>query len=194
MSLKDSELGSFINFQSVPSNNLFSSYKSGTWYFVPTLTDLLNISIAVKLFISIKWSAAIWYSRYKSSISIFKLSFADHQDYAHELTALGQHYSLYEGMMNKWKEMYPQRILDVRYEDTVSDIQEQCVRLVGFLGLDFEPEMLEFYSNKRLVRTPSASQVRKPIYKSSVQAWKKYEQHLQPLVEALRSTHVITGE
>ena len=49
----------------------------------------------------------------------------------------------------------------------------------------FEPKMLEFYSTERLVRTPSASQVRKPIYKSSVQAWKKYEQHLQPLVEAL---------
>jgi hypothetical protein len=87
--------------------------------------------------------------------------------------------------MDQWKEMYPQRILDVRYEDTVSNIQEQCMRLVEFLDLDFEPEMLEFYSTKRLVRTPSASQVRKPIYQSSVQAWKTYEQHLQPLVEAL---------
>ena len=117
--------------------------------------------------------------------SIFKLAFADDQDYAHGLKSLGDHYRLYKGLMDQWKEMYPQRILDVRYEDTVSDIQEQCVRLVGFLGLDFEPEMLEFYSTKRLVRTPSASQVRKPIYQSSVQAWKTYEQHLQPLVEAL---------
>jgi hypothetical protein len=101
------------------------------------------------------------------------------------LKSLGDHYRLYKGLMDQWKEMYPQRILDVRYEDTVSNIQQQCVRLVEFLDLDLEPEMLEFYSTKRLVRTPSASQVRKPIYKSSVQAWKKYEQHLQPLVEAL---------
>ena len=117
--------------------------------------------------------------------SIFKLAFADDQDYAHDLKSLGDHYRLYKGLMDQWKEMYPQRILDVRYEDTVSNIQQQCVRLVEFLDLDLEPEMLEFYSTKRLVRTPSASQVRKPIYKSSVQAWKKYEQHLQPLVEAL---------
>ena len=117
--------------------------------------------------------------------SIFKLSFADHQEYAHELTALGRHYRLYEGMMDKWKEMYPHRILDVYYEDTVADIEAQCVHLVEFLGLAFEPEMLEFYSSERLVRTPSASQVRQPIYKTSVQAWKKYEQHLQPLVSAL---------
>jgi tetratricopeptide (TPR) repeat protein len=117
--------------------------------------------------------------------SIFKMAFADDQDFAHELKSLGDHYRLYKGLMDQWKKMYPQRILDVRYEDTVADIQEQCVRLVDFLGLAFEPEMLEFYSTKRLVRTPSASQVRKPIYKSSVQAWKKYEQHLQPLVKAL---------
>ena len=126
--------------------------------------------------------------------SIFKLAFADDQDFAHELKSLGHHYKLYKGLMDQWKEMYPQRILDVRYEDTVSNIQEQCVRLVEFLDLAYEPEMLEFYSTKRLVRTPSASQVRKPIYKSSVQAWKKYEQHLEPLLEALRSIDVITGK
>jgi len=117
--------------------------------------------------------------------SIFKLAFTDDQDYAHGLKSLGDHYRLYKGLMDQWAELYPQRILDVRYEDTVSNIQEQCVRLVEFLGLAFEPEMLEFYSTERLVRTPSASQVRKPIYKSSVQAWKKYERHLQPLAEAL---------
>ncbi len=117
--------------------------------------------------------------------SIFKLSFADDQDYAHDLTALGQHYTLYEGMMDAWKEMYHNRILDVHYEDTVADIEAQCVRLVEFLGLTFEPEMLEFYASERLVRTPSASQVRQPIYKSSVHAWENYEKHLQPLISAL---------
>ena len=119
--------------------------------------------------------------------SIFKLSFADHQDYAHELTALGHRYSLYQEMMEMWKETYTDRIMDVCYEDTVADLEAQCHRLVDFLGLAFEPKMLEFYASERVVRTPSASQVRQPIYKSSVQAWKKYEQHLQPLVSALEA-------
>lgn len=117
--------------------------------------------------------------------SIFKLAFADDQDFAHELKALGHHYKLYKGLMDQWKEMYPQRILDVHYEDTVTDLEAQCVRLVEFLGLAFEPKMLEFYATERLVRTPSASQVRQPIYESSVQAWKKYEHHLQPLIDVL---------
>ena len=47
-------------------------------------------------------------------------------------------------MMDVWKEMYPHRILDVHYEDTVTDIKAQCIRLVEFLGLVFEPTMLEF--------------------------------------------------
>ena len=41
--------------------------------------------------------------------------------------------------------MYPHRILDVYYEDTVAYIEAQCVHLVEFLGLAFEPKMLEFY-------------------------------------------------
>ena len=122
--------------------------------------------------------------------SIFKMAFADDQDFAHDLKSLGHHYKLYKGLMDQWKEMYPQRILDVHYEDTVSNIQGQCVRLAEFLGLIFEPRMLEFYSTERLVRTPSASQVRRPIYKSSVQAWKKYEPHLQSLVKAF--SHDVT--
>jgi hypothetical protein len=56
---------------------------------------------------------------------------------------------------------------------------------VEFLGLAFEPKMLEFYASKRVVRTPSASQVSQLIYKFSVQALKKYNQHLLPLVSAL---------
>ena len=120
--------------------------------------------------------------------SIFKLSFSDDQDYAHDLTALGQHYLLYEELMESWKVMFPDRVLDIHYEDTVADVKAQCLRLVEFLGVEYEPQMLEFYSSERLVRTPSASQVRKPIYKSSVKAWKKYEQQLQPLISAFGST------
>ena len=67
----------------------------------------------------------------------------------------------------------------------IADVETQCVRLVEFLGLAFQPKILEFYSSERQVTTPSASQVRQPIYKFSVQAWKKYDQHLQALCSAL---------
>jgi hypothetical protein len=54
-----------------------------------------------------------------------------------------------------------------------------------FLDLPFEKSVLNFHESKDLVRTPSTSQVRNPIYKSAVDAWKKYEDHLGPLIESL---------
>jgi hypothetical protein len=87
--------------------------------------------------------------------------------------------------MTQWETMYSSRILNVRYEDTVENIQTQCERLLNFLELDFDENMLSFYKSKRQVRTPSASQVRQPIYKTSVSAWKKYETHLQPLISGI---------
>ncbi|KUJ84492.1 hypothetical protein AWR36_001995 [Microbulbifer flavimaris] len=117
--------------------------------------------------------------------SIFKLPFAHNQEYSHSLAALAHHYRLYEDMMGCWRDLYPDRILDVRYEDTVADLESQARRMAAFIGIDFEQDMLSFYEAKRQVRTPSASQVRQPIYKSAVGAWRPYQKHLQTLIDAL---------
>ena len=61
----------------------------------------------------------------------------------------------------------------------------QARRMLDFLELPFEPAVLDFYKTKRVVKTPSASQVREPIYASSVGRWKPYEAFLGPLIEAL---------
>jgi tetratricopeptide (TPR) repeat protein len=117
--------------------------------------------------------------------AIHRIPFDKRQSYAHDLSALGQYYSRYSRMMNSWHSLFPGRILNVQYEDTVEDIEAQSRRLLGFLDLPFEEGVLSFYATKRVVKTPSASQVREPIYKSSIAAWKKYEKHLGPLIENL---------
>ena len=118
--------------------------------------------------------------------SIHRMPFDEKQTYAHSLKALGTYYTRYWRFMQAWHEMFPGRIIDCRYEDTVGDIEAQSRRLLAFLGLEFEEQVLEFHKTKRLVKTPSASQVRQPIYKDSVSAWKHYEKHLQPLVDSLK--------
>jgi hypothetical protein len=57
--------------------------------------------------------------------------------------------------------------------------------MLEFLDLSFEPGVLEFYKSRRLVKTPSASQVRQPIYQDALQSWRRYEKHLGPLINAL---------
>ncbi len=117
--------------------------------------------------------------------SIYKLPFAGAQSFAHDLKALGTKYSDYWKLMKQWQKMLSGRILDVQYEETVADIEAQSRRMFEFLDLPYEDSVLEFHKSKSLVRTPSASQVREPIYSDAVQAWKKYEAHLGPLIESL---------
>jgi hypothetical protein len=121
----------------------------------------------------------------QNCFSIHKMPFDKKQAYAHSLESLGMYYNRYWKLMQRWKAMFPGRILDVRYEDTVADIESQGRRMLDFLDLPFEQDVLDFHKTKRLVKTPSASQVRQPIYGDAVQAWKKYEKHLEPLFENL---------
>jgi tetratricopeptide (TPR) repeat protein len=121
----------------------------------------------------------------QNCFSIHKMPFDKKQAYAHSQQALGLYYNRYWKLMQRWKTLFPGRILDVRYEDTVADIEGQGRRMLEFLDLPFEDRVLDFYKTERLVKTPSASQVRQPIYGDAVQAWRKYEKHLDPLIDAL---------
>lgn len=117
--------------------------------------------------------------------AIHRIPFDLKQTYAHSLQGLGQFYSRYWELMQQWKRLFPDRILDVCYEDTVADVETQARRMLDFLDLPFQQAVLDYHKTERLVKTPSASQVREPIYRDSVEAWKKYESHLQPLLENL---------
>lgn len=118
--------------------------------------------------------------------AIHRMPFDEKQTYAHDLAALGKYYSRYWKLMQRWKVLFPGRILDVLYENTVDDIALQSQRILDFLELPFEDAVLEFHKTRRLVKTPSASQVREPIYRDSVKAWKKFEKHLGPLIDNLQ--------
>ena len=117
--------------------------------------------------------------------AIHRIPFDLRQTYAHSLAGLGRYYSRYWSLMQGWKALFADRILDVRYEDTVADVEGQARRMLDFLGLPFEDQVLDFHKTERLVKTPSASQVREPIYQDAVDAWRKHEKHLGPLIENL---------
>ena len=79
----------------------------------------------------------------------------------------------------------PGWILDVRYEDVIENQEAETRRILEHLDLPWEESCLSFHETKRSVQTASAGQVRKPLYRSSVARWKRYEKHLGPLIEAL---------
>jgi hypothetical protein len=76
-------------------------------------------------------------------------------------------------------------ILDVSYEAVVADPEGQTRRLLDFAGLPWDDRCLRFHENPRYVHTTSYSQVRQPLYASSVGRWRNYAGHLTPLRDAL---------
>ena len=79
----------------------------------------------------------------------------------------------------------PGRVHRVIYERMVDDTEAEIRALLAYCGLEFEHACLEFYNTERAIRTPSAHQVRQPIYKDSADEWRRYEKHLGPLKTAL---------
>jgi len=115
----------------------------------------------------------------------FKQLFARGQTFTYSLEDIGRYYRDYVILMDHWDRVLPGRVLRVEYEEMVADTENQIRRLLDYCGLEFEEECLRFYETKRAIRTPSAEQVRQPIYTQGLEQWRNYEQHLGPLKEAL---------
>lgn len=108
-------------------------------------------------------------------------------DFTYDLGDVGRYYARYIELMRHWHAVLPPgSILDLRYEDMVSDTEGQARRLLDYLGLPWDPHCLNFHENKRVVRTASAAQVRRPVYRSSVARWKHFQAHLEPLLEIVK--------
>lgn len=80
----------------------------------------------------------------------------------------------YQDLMQHWRSVLPRRFIDVDYEAMVADQETESRRLINWLGLEWDPACLEHYASDSLVRTASITQVRQPIYTSSVARWKAY--------------------
>ena len=84
-----------------------------------------------------------------------------------------------------WNKTIPQFIHNVNYEDLISNPESEIKNLLSFCDLDWERNCLEFYKNKRAIKTVSSAQVRKSLYNSSVGSYKHYEKFLTTLYSSL---------
>jgi len=120
-------------------------------------------------------------------VSCYCHHFSDAHSYSNDLHTLGQYYRSYELLMQHWAGALSLPILQVRYEDVVGDLEGEARRMIAHLGLEWNDACLDYHNTSRAVQTPSRWQVRQPIYKGSVERWRRYESQLGPLVEGLKS-------
>ena len=125
-----------------------------------------------------------------SVLSIYRQLFALsalHYRCAHSLEDLAQYVVCFHDVVQTYKrQLPPSRFTLVDYETLVEDPNGEIRRLLEFSGLEFEQACLDFQDNSAPVGTASLAQVRQPIYRSSVDRWKRYQSELEPALEVLR--------
>ena len=119
-------------------------------------------------------------------VSCFCKLFRQGQDQSSDLFELGRYYRDYARLMQHWREVLPLgTFCEVEYEQLVAETEQQAQRLIGYCGLAWDDACLAFYAQRRPVRTASITQVRQPIYTSSLERWRRFESFLDPLKEGL---------
>lgn len=119
-------------------------------------------------------------------LSGFTKLFKDDMPHSYDLADLGRYYRKYRQLMDHWEQVLPEGFMtSVHYEDVVADAEKEARRLIGFLGLPWDDRCVEFHKSERPVKTASVAQVRRPIYRTSLQRWRRYGAGLQPLIDAI---------
>jgi tetratricopeptide (TPR) repeat protein len=116
----------------------------------------------------------------------FRQNFATGNELSYDLGDIGREYVRYREMMAVWEELLPGRVTSVSHEALVAAPEARIRWLVSeACGLAWDPACLDFHRTRRAVRTASVAQVRRPIFSTSIQRWRRYEKHLGPLFDAL---------
>lgn len=117
------------------------------------------------------------------ALSIYKNYFQlGHHSYSYDLEDIASVLHNFDRSIEHWRDRV--EMTEVRYEDLISDPEPESRRLIAGAGLDWHDDCLEFYKQKSAVRTLSIAQVRQPIYKTSLEGWKRHEKEMQPFVDA----------
>jgi tetratricopeptide (TPR) repeat protein len=124
--------------------------------------------------------------------SMYKQVFTWAYKYSYDLGTLAQYYIAYDRLCQHWREVLGERLVEVQYEDLVSDQEAQTRQLLDRLGLEFEDACLTFEKNAAPSATASSVQVREKVHTGSVHRWKKYQEQLEPLRAQLEAAGIAT--
>ena len=122
-----------------------------------------------------------------TGLACWRQLFAKGNETLYDLAEIGAEQLRYAAMMDHWRKVLPGRVVDVRYEDLIADPDTTIHWLVTEVcGLPWTSDCLRFYETRRAVGTASADQVRRPIFRTSLGRWRRYERQLAPLLAALQ--------
>uniref|UniRef100_UPI0013DAF4DD tetratricopeptide repeat-containing sulfotransferase family protein n=1 Tax=Sandarakinorhabdus rubra TaxID=2672568 RepID=UPI0013DAF4DD len=128
----------------------------------------------------------IW-SNYKNLFATTSPYYA----YSHDLMDIARYYVRFDRLMRLWEELLPGRVLQLSYEALVDDQSGMSRQLFDHCGLSWTDDALAFHTNKAAVATPSAAQVRRPIYRDAVARWRQHEEAMAPVAAFLEQAGIV---
>ena len=114
-------------------------------------------------------------------------------DYAFDLRNIGHFQVEYARLMAHWRAILNLKMIEISYEDMISNTESVARKALDFLGLDWDSRCLTPHTNMATVETASRWQVRQPIYRHALERWRHYEKHLGPLKEILAKAGLISS-
>jgi hypothetical protein len=122
--------------------------------------------------------------------AIYKTLFKDGYPFSYDLGDIGSYYIAYRRLMEHWQAVMPGAIHALSYENLVSDQLGETRALLEFCGLEWQDACLDFHQNATATTTASASQIRRPMYDSSVSQWRHYTVQLAALRHQLNAAGI----
>ncbi len=160
----------------------------------PMFIDKLPFNVLYLGFIAKAWPNAkiilLVRNPMDSCFSMYKQVFTWAYKFSYSLDGLGQYFVAYDRLINHWRELLKDRLIEVEYESLVTDQENQTRILLDKLGLEFEQACIEFDKNKSPIATASSVQVREKVHTKSVNKWARFANQLQPLREHLESAGI----
>lgn len=123
--------------------------------------------------------------------AVYKTLFFGAYRFSYQLEELADYLVSYRRLMDHWQALFPDQILNVAYEDLVSDPEAESRRLLEGCGLPWEPEVLDFHRLDTASMTASAMQVREPMHTGSIGAWQRVAAGLAPARQRLAAAGLV---
>jgi hypothetical protein len=162
----------------------------------PFFIDKLPFNVLYLGFIAKAWPdqpiVLLQRSPMDACFSMYKQVFTWAYKFSYNLDTLADNYIAYDRLCKHWRELLGDRLIEVNYEDIVTDQEGQTRRLLERLGLEFEQACLDFDKNAAPSTTASSVQVRQKVHTDSVARWRRYEAQLEPLRLRLETAGIAT--
>ena len=120
-------------------------------------------------------------------LSLYKTLFRDELKFSYDLTELGLYYCLYSELMEHWRSVLPGGFFELSYENLIANQETETEKLLNYVCLPWDNSCMSFHKSERHVKTASNFQVRQPMYESSIDSWKNFNKHLNPLYSLLNN-------